>query len=109
MGAPPCQAPCWLLRAGCSTRVARAAPRQLSSERKGQILSCLCHPGAAASSRVMQGPRRLQGLHTLEMYCWQIMRSPCLISSELCIRKMPRPWQLLSGLQMNILFFLARL
>lgn len=105
--AGPCTLPApwgWLLDLHGS-----CCSQQLSSEGKGQILSCLCHPGAAGSSRVMQGPRRLQGLHTLEMYCWQIMCSPCLISSELRIRKMPRPWQLLSGLQMNILFFLARL
>lgn len=46
---------------------------------------------------------------TSEMYCWQIMRSPCLISSGWWVMKIPLPWQLLSGLQMYVLAFLMDL
>lgn len=46
---------------------------------------------------------------TLEMYTWQIMCSPAWMSLVDLVMKMPLPWQPVSGLQMYVLFFLARM
>lgn len=99
-------------------------PGQISREDTGELSLCpRSHSGVLGRAGQAQGKGCKEDgdaggagrLHvqtvpsTFEMYCWQIICSPCLMSSAFRVMKIPLPWQPLSGLQMNVLVFLTRL